>query len=59
MFTRKRKSEIIKEAVVREAKSVWVFKMGEAKNPWGGRGTADLLQGERCSTPRLMLNGCS
>lgn len=33
--------------------------MGEAKNPWGGRGAKDLLQGERCSTLRLMLNSCS
>lgn len=46
MITRKRKSEIIQEAVVRGANSVCVFKMGEANNPWGGRGANGLLQGE-------------
>lgn len=59
VFTIKRKSEIIQEAVVRPAKSVRVFKTGEAENPWDGRGAKDLLQGENCSTLGLMLNSCS
>lgn len=32
MFIRKRKSEIIQEALGREAKSVWVFKMGRQRS---------------------------
>lgn len=42
-----RKSEIIQEITAREAKMVLAFKMGEAKNPWDGRGTVDLSLEER------------
>lgn len=33
--------------MVREAKTVWAFEVGEAKNPQSGRGTVDLLPEEK------------